>query len=236
LQNTEIKKENKIVVIIPAINEEDSIAKVIHEIPKQLVTEIIVCNNGSSDLTQERAEEAGATVLNETRKGYGWACLKGMSYIADMTEKPTIVVFIDGDYSDYPQEMVQLVQPILENNIDLVIGSRALGAKEKGSMTFPQRFGNWLATRLMRIFYKVNYSDLGPFRAIKYDKLLLLNMEDKTYGWTIEMQLKAAKNKLTYAEVPVNYKKRIGVSKVSGTVRGTIMAGYKIIFAIFKYL
>ena len=144
-------------------------------------------------------------------------------------------MFIDGDYSDYPAELPLVIAPILEKNIDLVIGSRALGAKEKGSMTFPQRFGNWLATRLMRIFYGVRYTDLGPFRAIKYDKLVVLGMDDKTYGWTIEMQLKAAKQKLSYAEVAVNYKKRIGTSKVSGTIKGTIMAGYKIIFAIFKY-
>jgi glycosyltransferase involved in cell wall biosynthesis len=159
-----------------------------------------------------------------------------MDYVSKMETKPDIIVFIDGDYSDYPAELKNVVAPIIQQQIDLVIGSRALGAKEKGSMTFPQRFGNWLATRLMRLFYRVRYTDLGPFRAIKYSKLCQLNMQDKTYGWTIEMQLKAAKHKLTYTEVPVNYKKRIGVSKVSGTIKGTIMAGYKIILAIFKYL
>lgn len=234
----EIEKPGKpkIVVIIPAVNEEDSIAKVVSDLPKDIVSEIIVCNNGSSDRTEEVAKAAGATVVNESQPGYGWACLKGMDYAANMTVKPDIIVFIDGDYSDYPAELPQVVAPILTDDIDLVIGSRALGAKEKGSMTFPQRFGNWLATRLMRIFYRVRYTDLGPFRAIKYDKLLQLKMADKTYGWTIEMQLKAAKHKMTHREVPVNYKKRIGVSKVSGTIKGTIMAGYKIIFAIFKYL
>lgn len=231
-----MKEQPKIVVIIPAVNEEESIGKVVSELPKDVVSDIIVCNNGSKDNTENVAKEAGAIVVNESRPGYGWACLKGMDYAAQMEVKPDIIVFIDGDYSDYPGELPNVVAPILKDDIDLVIGSRALGAKEKGSMTVPQRFGNWLATRLMRIFYRVRYTDLGPFRAIKYDKLLELGMQDKTYGWTIEMQLKAAKKKLTHTEVPVNYKKRIGESKVSGTVKGTILAGYKIIFAIFKYL
>jgi len=225
----------KIVVIIPAVNEEGSIGKVVDELPKNIVSDILVCNNGSTDETERVAKEAGAIVLNESRPGYGWACLKGMEYAAQMEVLPDIIVFIDGDYSDYPNELPLVVAPILDQNIDLVIGSRALGAKEKGSMTFPQRFGNWLATRLMRVFYGVRYSDLGPFRAIKYDQLVKLKMADKTYGWTIEMQLKAAKQKMTHCEVAVNYKKRIGTSKVSGTIKGTLMAGYKIIFAIFKY-
>lgn len=206
------------------------------EIPKDLVSEIVVCNNGSSDRTEEVAKAAGATVLNEDRKGYGWACLKGMHYASQLEIKPDIIVFIDGDYSDYPEEMRLVVQPILDDRADFVIGSRALGKREKGSMTFPQVFGNWLATRLMRLFHGVRYSDLGPFRAIKYDALMALGMKDKTYGWTIEMQIKAAKKKLRHTEIPVNYKKRIGVSKVSGTVKGTILAGYKIILTIFKYL
>lgn len=226
----------KIAVIIPAINEEKSIGKVIGEIPKELSAEIIVCNNGSTDQTELIAKQCGAIVLTETRKGYGWACLKGMEYLSSKTEKPDIVVFIDGDYSDYPQEMTAVIKPILEDQIDFVIGSRALGNRQRGSMTFPQVFGNWLATKLMRLFHRVKYSDLGPFRAIRYDSLMALGMKDKTYGWTIEMQIKAAKNKLKITEVPVNYKKRIGVSKVSGTVKGTILAGYKIIFTIFKYL
>jgi len=229
-------RERKILVIIPAINEENSIGKVIAEIPKNLVSEIVVCNNGSTDRTEEVAKTAGATVLNEPRKGYGWACLKGMEYAAQLEIKPDIIVFLDGDYSDYPQEMTLVVQPILDENADFVIGSRALGKREKGSMTFPQVFGNWLATRLMRLFHGARYSDLGPFRAIRYESLMLLGMKDKTYGWTIEMQIKAKKKKLRFTEVAVNYKKRIGVSKVSGTVKGTILAGYKIIIAIFKYL
>jgi glycosyltransferase involved in cell wall biosynthesis len=231
-----LKNPPKVVVIIPAVNEEESIGKVVEAIPRPLVDTIIVGNNGSKDNTAEVAKKAGAVVVDESRPGYGWACLKGMEYASQMDEKPDIIVFIDGDFSDYPEEMPNVVAPIIEKDIDLVIGSRALGAKEKGSMTFPQRFGNWLATRLMRLFYRVRYTDLGPFRAIKYDALMNLGMSDKTYGWTIEMQLRAAKHKLTYTEVPVNYKRRIGKSKVSGTIKGTILAGYKIIFAIFKYL
>lgn len=230
-----MEKQLKIVVIIPAVNEEGSIGKVVSELPSAIVSDIIVCNNGSTDDTEKVAKAAGAIVVNESKPGYGWACLKGMEFAAQMEVKPDIIVFIDGDYSDYPTELPNVVAPILESDIDLVIGSRALGAKEKGSMTVPQRFGNWLATRLMRLFYGVRYTDLGPFRAIKYDKLLALKMADKTYGWTIEMQLKAARQKMTHTEVAVNYKKRIGESKVSGTIKGTIMAGYKIIFAIFKY-
>lgn len=231
-----MRKPPKIVVIIPAMNEENSIGKVIQEIPKDLVQEVLVCNNNSTDNTKDVAEKAGATVLDEARPGYGWACLKGMEYAAQMEDLPDIICFIDGDYSDYPEEMREVLAPIIEQDIDMVIGSRALGQKERGSMTVPQRFGNWLATRLMQLFHGVRYTDLGPFRAIKYDKLMQLGMVDKTYGWTIEMQIKAAKNKLSYKEVPVNYKRRIGHSKVSGTVKGTIGAGYKIILTIFKYL
>jgi glycosyltransferase involved in cell wall biosynthesis len=223
-------------VIIPAYNEEKSIGQVIEQIPKELVTEIIVVNNASSDNTEQRAKDAGATVLNEPNPGYGNACLRGIDYIRNQASTPDIVVFIDGDLSDYPQEMIHLVNPIIKNNVDLVIGSRALGQKEKGSMTPQQIFGNWLATRLLKLFYNANFTDLGPFRAIKFEKLLALGMQDKTYGWTVEMQLKAAKLALTCEEVPVRYRKRIGVSKISGTVKGTILAGYKIIHTIFKYL
>ncbi|MGB8706222.1 MAG: glycosyltransferase family 2 protein [Gillisia sp.] len=221
-------------VIIPAYNEAASIAKVIAEIP-DFVDEIVVVNNNSTDETEKNAEAAGATVLSETRKGYGYACLKGMEYISKQSTKPEIIVFLDGDYSDYPSEMDKIVQPILENNIDLVIGARKKELREPGSMTFPQRFGNWLATSLMKLFFNAHFSDLGPFRAIKYKKLLELNMQDKTYGWTVEMQLKAIKQNFSYIEVPVHYKNRIGVSKVSGTLKGAIFAGVKILGWIFKY-
>ena len=221
-------------VIIPAFNEEDSIAKVIYEIPDS-VTEIIVVSNNSTDKTVENARNAGATVLTEDRKGYGYACLHGLEYVSKQSKSPDIIVFIDGDYSDYPEELNQLVRPILEQDIDLVIGARAKDLREPGSMTPQQVFGNRLATFLMKVLFRARFTDLGPFRAIKYEKLLLLEMEDKTYGWTVEMQLKAIKKGLTYTEVPVRYKKRIGVSKVSGTVKGTIFAGIKILGWIFKY-
>jgi len=221
-------------VIIPAFNEEASIGKVISEIP-DLVSEIIVVNNNSSDQTENVAKMTGATVLSEPQKGYGFACLKGLEYIASQEIKPDIVVFLDGDYSDYPQELHKIIAPIISNNIDLAIGSRVKRWQQKGSMTFPQIFGNWLATSLMKLFFDAKFTDLGPFRAIKYEKLLALQMQDKTYGWTVEMQLKAVKQKLSYIEVPVHYKNRIGTSKVSGTVKGAIFAGVKILSWIFKY-
>jgi glycosyltransferase involved in cell wall biosynthesis len=221
-------------VIIPAYNEADSIANVINDIPK-IVNEIIVISNNSTDKTEENAIKAGATVLTEKNKGYGYACLKGLNYIANQPEKPNIIVFLDGDYSDYPEELTKIVTPIIEENIDFVIGARVKKLRETGSMTTPQIFGNWLATNLMSLFFGAKFTDLGPFRAIKYDKLLMLNMVDKTYGWTVEMQLKALKQKLTYTEVPVNYRNRIGVSKVSGTIKGSIFAGAKILSWIFKY-
>ncbi|MFT6841428.1 MAG: glycosyltransferase involved in cell wall biosynthesis [Psychroserpens sp.] len=226
----------KIKVIIPAYNEADSIGFVIKNIPS-IVNEIIVVSNHSNDDTEINAKNAGATVLIENRRGYGYACLKGMDYIANLenAERPDIIVFLDGDYSDYPEELTKIVAPILNENIDFVIGSRVKELREKGSMTIPQIFGNWLATTLMSILFRAKFTDLGPFRAIKYDKLLELKMEDKTYGWTVEMQLKALRKKFSYIEVPVNYRNRIGVSKVSGTVKGAIFAGVKILGWIFKY-
>lgn len=221
-------------VIIPAYNEADSIGKVIKEIPSS-VSEIIVINNNSTDHTVKNAKQAGATVLTESQKGYGNACLKGLDYIAKKGNKPDIIVFMDGDYSDYPDELTKIVKPIIEDNIDFVIGARTKELRENGSMTPQQVFGNKLATVLMKLFFNAKFTDLGPFRAIKYNQLLGLEMKDKTYGWTVEMQLKALKQRLTYVEVPVRYKKRIGVSKVSGTVKGTIFAGIKILGWIFKY-
>ncbi|HEV8081500.1 MAG TPA: glycosyltransferase family 2 protein [Chitinophagaceae bacterium] len=228
-------KEPKIVVIIPAYNEENSIAKVVNDIPAGLVNEVIVVNNNSNDATDINAQNAGATVLHEDRPGYGYACLKGIEYANQLQPLPDIVVFIDADYSDHPEEMTIILHPILNDGMDMVIGSRALGKREKGSMTIPQVFGNWLATRLLKFIYGVRYTDLGPFRAIRYNKLIEINMQDKTYGWTVEMQLKAAKLKMKIIEVPVSYRKRIGISKISGTVKGTVLAGYKIITTIFKY-
>ena len=221
-------------VIIPAYNEQDSIGHVLKDIPKH-VNEVVVVSNASTDNTEEVAARGGATVLVESKMGYGYACLKGMQHIAAQEEKPEIIVFLDGDYSDYPEQLDEIVAPILDQDLDMVIGARDKRFRENGSMTLPQIFGNWLATSLMRLFFNAKFTDLGPFRAMKYDSLLALEMEDKTYGWTVEMQLKVLKKKMTYAEVPVKYRNRIGVSKVSGTIKGAIFAGIKILGWIFKY-
>jgi len=226
-------KQN-IYVIIPAYNEAQSIPKVIAQIPKNIITEIIVCNNNSTDNTAEVANNAGATVVFAPEQGYGNACLKGISYLKNIANDDDIVVFMDADFSDYPEDLPKIILPLQNNTANLVIGSRSLGVRERGAMTIPQIFGNWLATHLIYLFYKVKFTDLGPFRAIKWLDLTSLNMQDKTYGWTVEMQVKAAKQKMICIEVPVNYRKRIGASKISGTVKGVFMAGYKIIFTIFK--
>ena len=224
-------------VIIPAYNESASIGKVIGDIPRELVRDIIVCNNNSTDATASVAAASGAIVVDQPLRGYGNACLAGMAYIKDrpLVEQPDIIVFMDGDYSDYPQEMKALLSPIMEGK-DMVIGSRVKGNPDRGSLTIPQRFGNWLATRLIHMMYGFRFSDLGPFRAIRWQKLLSLDMQDKNYGWTVEMQVKALQHHLACAEVPVSYRKRIGTSKVSGTVKGSILAGYKILWTIFKSL
>jgi glycosyltransferase involved in cell wall biosynthesis len=228
----------KIMVLIPAFNEADSIVSVINDIPKDLVYEIVVVDNGSRDGTGRKARDAGATVLREDRRGYGFACLRGIDYAKCKPpfDKPDIIVFLDGDYSDYPREMGYLVKPILEDDFDLVIGSRKMGRAQKGAMLPQAVFGNALATTLIRLFHGAKFTDLGPFRAIKFDKLLDLNMEDKTFGWTAEMQVKAVKMGLKYCEVPVSYRKRIGVSKVTGTFTGTVKAGYRILCTIFKHV
>ncbi|WP_235296744.1 glycosyltransferase family 2 protein [Portibacter marinus] len=231
-----MSREPIIDVIIPAYNEEASIAHVIKDIPKYLVRNIIVCENNSTDRTAEVASEAGAIVVSEPEKGYGNACLKGMAYIESLESNPDIVVFLDGDYSDYPEQMPELVRPIINDGMHMVIASRAVGQLEKGAMMPQQVFGNWLATTLIKLFYNVTFTDLGPFRAIRYDKLIEIEMQDKTFGWTVEMQVKAAKHKFRFTEIPAKYRKRIGVSKVSGTVRGTILAGHKILWTIFKLL
>lgn len=225
---------NKIVVIIPAHNEEKAIGKVVQDIPIW-VSEVIVCNNASTDATALVASEAGATVLHEAKKGYGHACLKGMDYIQKERPYTNIVAFMDGDYADYPSELEKLTNPIIAGTQDFVVGSRALGNKEKGAMTPQQIYGNRLAAWLIKKLYGQKITDLGPYRAIEWNALKSLKMKDKTYGWTVEMQVKAIKHKLRYAEVAVDYKKRIGTSKVSGTLKGTILAGYKIILTVFKY-
>ncbi len=226
-------KGKTVKVVIPAFNEEKSIGKVIQGIP-DWVAEVVVVDNNSTDATFAVIQANGATALKEPRQGYGSACLRGIQYLKE-TQAPDILVFMDADHSDHPDDMPALLQPILNQEADMVIGSRALGEREKGSMTLPQIFGNWLATKLMKWIYGVEFTDLGPFRALPFQKLLDLNMEDPDYGWTVEMQVKAAKKKYKSIEVPVQYRRRIGVSKVSGTLKGTLMAGYKILFTVFKY-
>jgi glycosyltransferase involved in cell wall biosynthesis len=223
----------RIAVIIPAYNEEEPLPKVIGDIPG-FVDEIIVVNNGSTDNTGEAAKKSGATVLTENEKGYGAACLKGIESIKP--KNYDIVVFLDADYSDHPEEMELVVNPIIKDNYDLVIGSRLIGKREKGSMLFQGVFGNWLASFLVNLFWKYKFTDLGPFRAIKYSSLIKLNMQDRNFGWTVEMQIKAAQQKLKVTEVPVSYRKRIGRSKVTGTLMGTVKASVKILYIIFKYL
>ena len=219
----------KVSVIIPVLNEEGAIAKVINDIPTTLVQEIIVVDNGCTDRTAEIARKHGATVVTEPRRGYGNACLAGIDAIQDTD----IVVFLDGDYSDDPTEMHSLVQPIQEGVAEFVIGTRV--PLEKGALLPQAKFGNKLATFLMHVFFGVKYTDLGPFRAILYTKLLALDMQDKNFGWTIEMQLKAAKMRMNVQEVPVTYRKRIGTSKISGTIIGSFKAGVKILTTLFRY-
>lgn len=203
-------------------------------LPPSVASEIIVVDNGSTDATADSARAAGAIVLSEPRRGYGYACLKGIEYA--MQFSPDIFAFVDGDFSDHPEQLPEVLEPILRDNVDLVIGSRMIGEMESGAMPVQARFGNWLAGVLMNMFWGYRFTDLGPFRAIRVDALKRMNMRDPTFGWTVEMQIKAAKLKLKCTEVPVRYRKRIGSSKVSGTISGTIKASTKILYTMFKYL
>jgi glycosyltransferase involved in cell wall biosynthesis len=221
-------------VIIPAFNEQNSIGSVINGIPKDLVRDIIVVDNNSNDETSINAKNAGATVLKETNQGYGFACLKGISFAKNKDLQPDVIVFLDADFSDFPEEISLLLNQIWKG-ADMVIGNRVKSKRNKGSMMPQQIFGNWLACWLMKIMHGYRYHDLGPFRAIKFNKLIAIDMKDQTYGWTVEMQLKALKHKFKITQVDVSYRKRIGTSKVSGTVKGSVLAGYKIITTIFKY-
>ena len=222
----------KLALIIPAINEEESIGKTLNGIPKDLFSQIIVVDNNSTDNTAEEAKNAGASVIFEPIEGYGKACLSG---IAALEQDISIVVFMDGDTADDPKDLPKLLTPITENAADFTLGSRIRGVREKGAMTSAQVFGGWLASFLMKLFWGFQYSDLGPFRAIRHDALKHLEMRDTNYGWTVEMQIKAIQHKLRIKEIPVNYRKRIGVSKISGTIKGVFLAGFKIIYTIFKY-
>ncbi len=222
----------KISLIIPVYNEEESLPKVLKDIPAGLVGDIIVVNNNSTDQTVLVARENGARVIFEGQRGYGKACLTGISALSEDTD---IVVFCDGDYSDHPEQMEKIINPIVQGDADFVIGSRALGIQEKGAMTPQATYGNILACFLMNLFWGFKYTDLGPFRAISYSALKKLHMCDEDFGWTIEMQIKAIKQNLRIVEVPVDYRKRVGKSKISGTVKGTFLAGEKILRTIFKY-
>ena len=222
------------------LNERDSIGLVLADLPE--VAEVIVVDNGSTDDGASVVEAAGATLVSESQRGYGKACLTGIAEVSSRFTKKeegrdqeAIVAFIDGDYSDHPEELIDLIRPIAEDGVEFVIGSRSTGSREKGAMHFQAIAGNWLACTLMRLFWGTRYTDLGPFRAIRFESLKRLQMADENFGWTIEMQIKAAQQKLSTKEVPVSYRCRIGVSKISGTVAGTFKAGYKIIWTIFKY-
>ncbi len=221
-----------ICVIIPAFNEELSLPKVVADLPKALIKEIIVVNNASTDQTARVARELGCRVIDEPKRGYGQACLAGIAALNPQTD---IVVFIDGDYSDHGEQLERIISPIIYDDYDFVLGSRALGKREEGAMT-PQAFwGNKLACFLMKQFWHASYTDLGPFRAIKFSALKKINMTDTNFGWTIEMQIKVIEKGLKIKEVPVDYRKRIGHSKISGTIKGTILASEKILRTIFKY-
>jgi glycosyltransferase involved in cell wall biosynthesis len=222
----------RISVIIPAYNEEKSIGLVLDALPQELLHEIIVVDNNSTDNTARSAIEKGARVVEEKRKGYGSACLKGISEL----DNPHIVVFLDGDFSDYPEEIVKLVAPIESGEMDFVLGSRMILPESRLALLPQSRYGNQLAVFLMRLFFRHQYTDLGPFRAIRYGSLQSIAMQDTNFGWTVEMQIKAVKKGLRILEIPVKYRERVGVSKITGTFSGTIRAGTKIIYTIFKYL
>ena len=222
----------RVSVVIPALNEEATIADVVRAVPRQIASDVIVVDNGSDDRTVERAREAGARVVRESRRGYGSACYAGVRALAADCE---IVVFIDGDGSEYPELMGKLVEPILEGTHDFVLGSRLRGRREPGSMSFAQVFAGRLIGLMLRALYGIHYTDMGPFRAIRHDALLGLGLREMTYGWPLEMQMRAARARLRILEVPVDYRRRTGgKSKISGTIRGTILAGTRILMTLTR--
>ena len=221
-------------VVIPAFNEEASLPLVLAAIPSPPVGRVVVADNASKDATAVVAEAGGAVVVHEPRPGYGSACLRALSYIR-RHDPAEVVVFLDADFSDHPEELPSLVAPILEGRADLVIGSRVLGTREPGALLPQARFGNFVACTLIRLLYGHGYSDLGPFRAARWEALERLEMSDPDFGWTAEMQVKALRYGLRVIEIPVSYRKRVGVSKITGTVKGTILAGYKILYTVLRY-
>ncbi len=235
-QKVASSRSELIAVVMPALNEERSIARVLGDLPESWVDRVVVVDNGSTDRTAEIARSLGAEVVAERRRGYGSACLRGLAELAESAGgPPEIVVFLDADYSDHPDELPTLVEPILREGYDMVLGSRLAGSRERGAMPPQSVWGNRLACFLMRHLLGAHYSDLGPFRAIRWSALERIGMCDRDYGWTIEMQIKAVRHGLRYREVPVSYRRRIGTSKISGTIRGTIRAGSKILLTIARY-
>jgi len=222
----------RVSVIIPVWNEAKSLPRVLGEVPRDQVAEIVVVDNGSTDGSAHAARELGATVIHEPRRGYGAACLAGLEYLR--RDPPDIVVFLDGDFSDHPEELPRLLEPLRRNGCDMVVGSRVRGHAEPGSLLPQARFGNRLAVMLLRLLFRTRYTDLGPFRAVRFARLLELGMRDRDFGWTVEMQARAAQAGWKTAEVPVSYRRRVGESKISGTVSGSVRAGAKILLTIFR--
>lgn len=220
-------------VVIPALDEEAALPRVLADIPCPPVRRVVVADNGSRDRTAEVARAAGAEVVHEPRRGYGSACLAALAHLE--ADPPGVVVFLDADYSDRPDELPQLLAPVERGNAELVVGSRTLGSREPGALSPQQRVGNGLACGALRVLYGVRYTDLGPFRAVRWEPLQRLQMRDRDYGWTVEMQVKAARAGLRYAEVAVSYRRRVGVSKISGTLTGTLAASRKILWTLARH-
>lgn len=224
----------RIDVVIPALNEETSLPLVLAALPRPPVRRVVVADNGSQDGTARVAREGGAVVVPAERRGYGSACLAGLDWLR-RNDPPDVVVFVDADFSDHPDELPRLIAPILKDEADLVIGSRVLGNRERGALLPQARAGNLVACLLIRLLYRHRFTDLGPFRAIRWDALERLAMADPNFGWTAEMQVKALRHHLRATEVPVSYRKRVGVSKITGTLSGTLRAGYKILWTVLRY-
>lgn len=223
----------RVVAIMPALNEEAAIGNVLRSLPATLLHAVVVVDNGSTDATAAIAAHHGATVVHEPERGYGAACLRGIAEAE--RQGADVIVFLDADGADDPADIAAVLQPVLDGAADMVIGSRLAGSRQRGSLTPPQVFGNWLATTLIRLLWNVRFTDLGPLRAIRAQTLAAMDMQDRNFGWTVEMQIKAAKMRTRCCEVPVHYRRRIGTSKISGTVRGTVMAGSIILSTIARY-